>query len=69
MCRFSRSMREHHFDLTSVHLTADAVASFDLVLVATDHAKFDYALILEHAQLIVDTRGVYLDASDKVVKA
>ena len=63
------SMREHHFDLTSVHLTADAVASFDLVLVATDHAKFDYALILEHAQLIVDTRGVYLDASDKVVKA
>ena len=63
------SMREHHFDLTSVHLTADAVASFDLVLVATDHAKFNYALILEHAQLIVDTRGVYLDASDKVVKA
>lgn len=63
------NMREHHFDLTSVGITADAVASFDLVLVATDHAKFDYALILEHAQLIVDTRGVYLDASDKVVKA
>jgi UDP-N-acetyl-D-glucosamine dehydrogenase len=63
------NMREHHFDLTSVSITADAVASFDLVLLATDHAKFDYALILEHAQLIVDTRGVYLDASDKVVKA
>lgn len=63
------NMREHHFDLASVRITADAVARFDLVLVATDHAKFDYALILEHAQLIVDTRGVYLDASDKVVKA
>lgn len=63
------NMREHHFDLTSVGITADAVANFDLVLVATDHAKFDYPLILEHAQLIVDTRGVYLDASDKVVKA
>ncbi len=63
------NMREHRFDLASVRITADAVASFDLVLVATDHAKFDYALILEHAPLIVDTRGVYLDASDKVVKA
>ena len=63
------NMREHHFDLTSVGITAAAVASFDLVLLATDHTKVDYALILDHAQLIVDTRGVYLDASDKVVKA
>ncbi len=63
------SMREHHFNLTSVKLTADALKSYDLVLVATDHARFDYALVLANAQLIVDTRGIYLEASDKVVKA
>jgi len=63
------TMREHHFDLKSVPVSPNTVAAFDLVLLATDHAKFDYALILEHAQLIVDTRGVYLEACDKVVKA
>ena len=63
------TMREHHFDLKSVAISRDTVAAFDLVLLATDHAKFDYGLILEHAQLVVDTRGVYLETSDKVVKA
>jgi UDP-N-acetyl-D-glucosamine dehydrogenase len=62
-------MREHHFDLKSVALTAESVASFDVVLLATDHVKFDYELIRKHAKLIVDTRGVYLKPFDNVVKA
>jgi UDP-N-acetyl-D-glucosamine dehydrogenase len=62
-------MREHSFDLKSVALTADSIASFDVVLLATDHVKFDYELIRKHAQLIVDTRGVYLQPFDNVVKA
>lgn len=62
-------MREHYFDLASTPLTPESLASFDLVLLATDHEAFDYAMILEHARQIVDTRGVYLQPSSKVVKA
>lgn len=62
-------MREHKFDLTSVELTPENLASFDAVVVLTDHSDFDYAAILKHAPLIVDTRGKYRDEHEKVVKA
>jgi len=62
-------MREHYFDLSSVEPTPEAIASYDLLLLATDHAKFDYAMFQQHAQLIVDTRGVYLDYFDNVIPA
>ena len=52
-------MRKHHFDLSSVDLDADTLGQYDLVLLATDHDAFDYAMIREHARLIVDTRGRY----------
>ena len=62
-------MREHRFDLTSVALSADSIASFDAVLLATDHDGFDYALIGQHAKLLVDTRGRYRRPQTNVVKA
>jgi UDP-N-acetyl-D-glucosamine dehydrogenase len=62
-------LREHRFDLSSVALTPQSLASYDLVLLATSHSEFDYLMIREHAQLIVDTRGVFLERSPKVVKA
>ena len=63
------NMREHRFDLDSVALSAESVAGFDAVLLATDHAAFDYPMILDSAQLIIDTRGVYRDQSTNVVHA
>jgi UDP-N-acetyl-D-glucosamine dehydrogenase len=62
-------MREHHFDLKSVELSAKQIASYDCIVVLTDHTDFPYDFIHEHAQLIVDTRGKYRKASAKVVKA
>lgn len=62
-------MREHSFDLSSVSLTQASLAAFDAVVVATDHAKFDYAMIRDHAALIVDSRGVYRDSAPHIVKA
>jgi UDP-N-acetyl-D-glucosamine dehydrogenase len=62
-------MREHHFDLTSVELSPATVAGYDVVLVATNHDVFDYAMLKAHAKLIVDTRGVYLEAASNIVKA
>jgi UDP-N-acetyl-D-glucosamine dehydrogenase len=62
-------MREHHFDLSSEALTAENLASFDAVVLATDHDKFDYELIQAKAQLIVDSRGKYRDVTANVIKA
>ncbi|EAP77343.1 nucleotide sugar dehydrogenase [Roseovarius nubinhibens] len=62
-------MREHKFDLASVALTPENIAGFDAVVLATDHAKFDYEMIRAHAQVIIDSRGVYRTAAENVVKA
>lgn len=62
-------MREHYFDLKSIDLSPEKISGYDLLLLATNHAKFDYDMIKKNAQLIVDTRGVYLDYAENVVKA
>lgn len=62
-------MREHHFDLSSIELSPEGLAGFDCVLLATDHARFDYDAIAEHASLIVDSRGRFDVNLDKVVSA
>ena len=51
----------HYPDLPameSVPLSADTLASYDCVLIATHHAAYDWAMIAEQAKLIVDTRGI-----------
>jgi len=62
-------LRQHHFDLSSVELTPESVSQYDLVLLATDHAKFDYPMLAKHSKLLVDTRGVYRDPEPGVIKA
>lgn len=62
-------MREHHFDLSSVELTPDTLASFDCVVIATHHKQFDFEFVLKNSQLIVDARGVYREDHEKVVKS
>lgn len=62
-------MREHYFDLSSVALTAESLASFDAVVLATDHDKFDYELIRQHARLVVDSRGKYRVPEAHIIKA
>ncbi len=62
-------MREHRFELKSVALTEARLREADCVLIATDHDAFDYAAIVKHAKLVVDTRGRYREALPNVVKA
>ncbi|BBP81930.1 UDP-N-acetyl-D-glucosamine 6-dehydrogenase [Pseudomonas sp. Pc102] len=62
-------MREHHFELSSEALTAENLASFDAVVLATDHTRFDYELIREHARLLVDSRGKFRAPEAHIVKA
>lgn len=63
------AMRRYSFELDSVEPTAERLATFDCVIIATDHDSFDYDLIHQHARLIVDTRGRYRENSGTVVKA
>jgi len=55
--------------MRSVELSGDLLAAQDVVLLATNHSQVDYGQVLERAQLVVDTRGVYRQASAKVVRA
>jgi UDP-N-acetyl-D-glucosamine dehydrogenase len=58
---------KHGQALASVELNAETIPSYDVLVLATNHADFDYPLILEHARMIVDTRGVYSAAHANVV--
>ena len=49
-----------HYDysaMKSVELSPAALASYDCVLIATDHSSYDYEAIGEAAQLVIDTRN------------
>ncbi|HFC93395.1 MAG TPA: nucleotide sugar dehydrogenase [Leucothrix mucor] len=62
-------MRKHHFNLKSIDITAEKIATYDVLLLATDHSKFDYKLLQKNAQLIIDTRGVYAETANNIIKA
>lgn len=62
-------MRRYKFDLASVTLTPESLAAYDIVLIATNHDVFDYALVKQHSKLIVDTRGVYQESMPHIVRA
>jgi UDP-N-acetyl-D-glucosamine dehydrogenase len=55
--------------MTSQPLRPEVLAAQDAVVIITDHSAVDYGMVLEHARLIVDTRGVYRAPDPKVVKA
>ncbi|UOF02251.1 nucleotide sugar dehydrogenase [Bdellovibrio reynosensis] len=62
-------MREHNFDLKSVELTAESLQKYDCVVLATDHDKFDYDLIVQNSKLLIDTRGKFRQEAPNLVKA
>ena len=51
--------RKYKFDMSSVELTEENIKKYDVILLSTDHDDFDYKFIVEHAQLIVDTRNAF----------
>ena len=51
-------MRHHDVPaMDSTELTPEFLASQDCVLIATDHTAYDYAWIVEHAPMVLDTRN------------
>jgi UDP-N-acetyl-D-glucosamine dehydrogenase len=51
-------LKDDDIALSSVPLTAEALAQADCVVIVTDHAAIDYKLIARHARAVVDTRHV-----------
>ena len=52
-----KTRKYDYSSMRSVKLTEKLLKETDLVLIATDHSDYDYAMIARHAQLIVDTRN------------
>lgn len=56
-------------NLKHVPLSAAVLRGYDVVVLATAHSAFDYKMIQEHANLVIDTRGKYRGSLPNVVKA
>ena len=58
--------------MRSVELSADQLSQCDAVLILTDHSGVDYRWVVEHAQLVIDTRNATCSIEnhrEKIVKA
>ncbi|MBX3184932.1 MAG: nucleotide sugar dehydrogenase [Polyangiaceae bacterium] len=55
--------------MRSTPLSPELLRQQDAVLIATDHAAVDYAEVVTHARLVIDSRGVYREPLSNVVKA
>ncbi|MBX9726018.1 MAG: UDP-N-acetyl-D-glucosamine dehydrogenase, partial [Rickettsiales bacterium] len=55
----------------SVAIDAKTLATYDAVIVATEHSAVDYALVAKHSKLVVDTRNAMRHVADRtrIVKA
>ncbi|MGA3128503.1 MAG: nucleotide sugar dehydrogenase [Candidatus Korobacteraceae bacterium] len=49
--------RGRHYNLNMTNTPLDDLAQFDAVVIVTDHSSYDYKAIVEHSQLVVDTRN------------
>src|SRR5262249_26959473 len=50
-------MRHYNYEqMKSVPLDPKTLASYDAVVIATDHTSYDYVAIVDAARLVIDTR-------------
>ena len=64
--------REHDLRMESLDLTEETLATQDAVLISTNHRDYDYAWIVAHAPLVLDTRNApagVTDGREHIVKA
>ena len=50
-------VKENDHELTGVPLTAETLAAADAVVIVTDHRVIDWQLVVDHAEIVVDTRN------------
>ncbi len=65
-------VRKYQYDMESIDLTPENIKKYDALLIATDHTDYDYDFIVEHANLVIDTRNATKDVHihrNKIIKA
>ncbi len=68
----THKQRDYDLGMRSKKLTGKMLASYDAILIATHHSDYDYAWIVKHAQLVIDTRNATANVKTgrkKIVKA
>jgi UDP-N-acetyl-D-glucosamine dehydrogenase len=61
--------RKHKLNQRSIELTPENLRAYDCVVITTDHSVYKSDFLVEHAQLIVDTRNLIKEPSTKVKQA
>jgi UDP-N-acetyl-D-glucosamine dehydrogenase len=67
-----KTSRKYDFQMSSTPLTPEVLSSMDAVIIVTDHSDYDYAQIVKHSKLVIDTRNAtkgIKTAEDKIVLA
>ncbi len=61
----THKMREYDLQMESVELTADTIKQYDCVVIATNHEAYDWQMIADNAQLVIDSRGALREVTGK----
>ncbi len=65
-------MRHYQYENKSIELTPVTLGSYDAVLISTAHSQYDWDLVVENAQIVIDTRNATKNVKghrDKIYKA
>jgi UDP-N-acetyl-D-glucosamine dehydrogenase len=68
----THKMRQHDLQMKSIALSPETLRGYDCVVVATHHSAYDWQMVADHAQLIVDTRNAMRNVTgrrDHIVQA
>ena len=68
----THKQREHDLRMKSADLAPETLAAHDAVLVATNHSAYNYAEIVRHSRLVIDTRNAcrgVAEGRERIVKA
>jgi UDP-N-acetyl-D-glucosamine dehydrogenase len=64
--------RKYDFQMTSTSINPEVLAAMDAVIIITDHSAYDFAEIVKHSNLVIDTRNAtkgIKGAKEKIVMA
>lgn len=54
----THKMRKYDLQKHAIQWNPETLASYDAIVIATHHDAYDWQMVVEHASLVIDTRGV-----------
>ena len=67
-----QATRKYDFKMESTSISSEVLAEMDAVIIITDHSAYDFAEIVKHSNLVIDTRNAtkgIKGAKEKIVMA